>query len=108
MSYAEAKQKVEAVKEAGGGPLRDALMIALDKMPTDEDGSWQEEVMSLFTGVPSSMFWEIDGKDGGPGYSLPPIRGDVSICRPPADWLHKLRIVRNSRRDLFDVLKRGA
>ena len=107
MNYEEAKKQVAECRASGGRPLREALMIALDKLPTDNSQVWQDEVIDLFRGVQASMFWEIDGLDSSVAYSIPPIGRDASVCRAPAAWLHKLRSVRNSRRDLFDVLRRG-
>ena len=121
MNYREARDEVADRLARGGQPLREALMMALDRLPTNSnhgvecpvggcercEGAWQDDVVDLFTGVPASIFWEIDGLDSTPAYSRPPIRGDRSVCRPPSAWLHKLRSVRNSRSDLFDVLKRG-
>ncbi len=87
--------------------LLHCLMIALDKLDTTAD-DWQEEVLSLFSGVPSSLFWEIDGMDAsGTMYCHPPISMDASICRPPSEWHYKLRLVRNSNRRLFESLVRG-
>ena len=114
MLFEEAKTRVaDALTDLHTGrvnarqQLLHCLMIALDKLDTTSD-EWMEEVLSLFTGVPSSLFWEIDGMDAsGPRYCNPPISMDPSICRPPAEWHYKLRTVRNSNRQLFDALVRG-
>jgi len=106
MNYREARDEVANRLARGGQPLREALMMALDRLPVQRE-DWQDDVIDLFTGVPASIFWEIDGLDSTSAYSRPPIRGDRSVCRPPSAWLHKLRSVRNSRSDLFDVFKRG-
>lgn len=105
--YIEAKDKVRVMvnimnafevrwNEAQTNDMRLALMIALDRLPCDDTHDWMSEVLDLFDGVPSAIFWSIDGLDSGASYSQPTIRNGEIVCREPAKWLDKVRIVRNS------------
>ena len=102
-SYEEVKAKVKTLLASSADQIyvEYALMDALALLPVGEDPKGQElidlceEVISLFDGVPYSVFRILDETPAHFGYTHPTFE---------CEWHWKLRKTRNTDRRLFAVL----